>query len=189
VIGFLLERADRHETTVSTIEDSPQTAAWLSESEGEQERAGHLAQPSSCGAQAPDPSLDLDLAEPMDATPPGLGLPRSRRIKQGRDFARAKAQGQRLAHGCLVLNWVPLPAHAFSRVGVIASRRVGGAVIRNRARRLLREAFRLNQHSLLQPVEVILVARPSIVDKTLAAVTVDYVGALRRARLYRCVQP
>ena len=137
----------------------------------------------------------------MDATPPAVGsgpgpgsgsgsepgfkLPRSRRIKQGRDFARAKAQGQRLTQGCLVLNWVCLPAPALSRVGVITSRRVGEAVARSRARRLLREAFRLNQNSLAKPADIVLVARPSIVGKTLAEVGADLVAALRRARLYR----
>jgi ribonuclease P protein component len=129
----------------------------------------------------------------MDASPPaqgsgselGFGLPRSRRIKQGRDFARAKAQGQRLVLGCLILNWVDLPPHSPSRLGVITSRRVGEAVVRSRARRLLREAFRLNQHCLTKPVDIILVARPSIVGRTQANVQADFVAALRRARLYR----
>ena len=120
----------------------------------------------------------------MPASPPPRGLPRSRRIKQGRDFARAKAEGQRLTQGCLVLNWVALPARSASRLGVITSRRIGEAVARNRARRLLREAFRLNQQHLVHPVDIIVVARPTIVGKTLAAVMGDYVAALRRAKLY-----
>jgi len=121
----------------------------------------------------------------MDASSPVLGLPRTRRIKQGRDFARTKAQGERLAHGCLILNWLRLPPGAPSRVGVITSRRLGEAVCRSRARRLLREAFRLNQPSLAQPVDLVLVARPSIVGKSFADVAADYVSALRKARLYR----
>jgi ribonuclease P protein component len=120
----------------------------------------------------------------MDPSPP-LGLPRSRRIKQGRDFARAKAQGARLAHGCLILNWVPLPAGSPSRLGVITGRRIGHAVVRTRARRLLREAFRLHQPLLLRPVDLVLVARPSIAGKPFAEVAGDYLSALRRAKLYR----
>src|SRR5262245_37306577 len=116
---------------------------------------------------------------------PILGLPRARRIKQGRDFARAKAEGQRLTQGCLVLNWVALPAGSVSRLGVITSRRIGEAVARNRARRLLREAFRLNQQHLGRPVDLVLVARPAIVGKSFAAVAGDYLAALRRAKLCR----
>ena len=125
----------------------------------------------------------------MDATPTPFGLPRSRRIKQGRDFARAKAHGQRLTHGCLILNWLRLPPGRPSRLGVITSRRVGGAVARNRARRLMREAFRQSQHSLTQPVDLILVARPSIGRKNYATVQSDYLGALRRAKLYAAAAP
>jgi len=122
----------------------------------------------------------------MDASPlPALGLPRQRRIKQGRDFARARNEGRRLACGCLILNWIGLPASSNSRVGVITSRRIGNAVVRSRARRLLREAFRVNQTCLTQPVDVVLVARPSIVDKPYAEVTKDYLAALRRAGLHR----
>jgi ribonuclease P protein component len=121
----------------------------------------------------------------MDASPPVLGLPRSRRIKQGRDFARAKTEGRRLTQGCLILNWLALPAGASSRLGVITSRRIGEAVARTRARRLLREAFRLHQNRLIQPVDVVLVARPSIVGKAYAEVALDFLSALRKARLLR----
>jgi ribonuclease P protein component len=122
----------------------------------------------------------------MDASPlPALGLPRQRRIKQGRDFARARNEGRRLACGCLILNWVGLPARSASRLGVITGRRIGNAVVRSRARRLLREAFRVNQTSLTQPVDVVLVARPSIVDKPFKEVARDYLTALRRAGLHR----
>src|SRR5512141_2526780 len=92
-----------------------------------------------------------------------LGLPRERRLKQGRDFARVKTQGKRVVKGCLIANWLVLPAGTLSRLGVITSRRTGPAVVRNRARRLLRESFRLHQNELQQPVDLVLVARPTIV--------------------------
>ena len=126
----------------------------------------------------------------MDLMPPAaFGLPRSRRIRQARDFARAKLHGRRLVQGCLILNWLALPPGAGSRLGVITGRRVGQAVIRTRARRLLRESFRLQQQRLTQPVDLILVARPSIVGKPLESIMRDYVAALKKARLYRADEP
>lgn len=122
----------------------------------------------------------------MDASSPApLGLPRERRIKQGRDFARAKVQGRRLAQGCLILNWVDLPSSDRSRLGVITGRKIGHAVIRSRARRLLREAFRLNQRCLTKPVDLVLVARGSIVGKAFSEVESDFRLALKKARLIR----
>lgn len=72
-----------------------------------------------------------------------------------------------------------------SRLGVITSRRVGEAVVRSRARRHLREAFRLNQPQLAQAADVVLVARPSIAGKRFEGILDDYLTALKKARLYR----
>jgi ribonuclease P protein component len=121
----------------------------------------------------------------MAAERPWLGLPQSRRLQQARDFARVKQQGERLAAGCLIANWTMLPAGSASRVGVITSRKLGSAVARSRARRLLRETFRLHQHDLRQPVTLVLVARPSIVGNKLAEVERDFLSALRRAKLLK----
>lgn len=117
-----------------------------------------------------------------------LGLPRARHIKHGRDFQRTKAQGRRLAQGCLMFNWIPLATESPSRVGVIAARAVGGAVVRTRARRLLRECFRLNQHRLARPVDLVLVARASIANHGFHEVQNDFLTALRRAGLSRDAQ-
>ena len=118
-------------------------------------------------------------------TPQRLRLGRAARIKQGRDFARARQEGQRLAVGCLVANWRRLPAASASRLGVITGRKIGGAVVRNRARRLLREAFRLHQHDLAGPVDLVLVARPSVVGKGFVEVETDFLTTLRKAGLLK----
>jgi ribonuclease P protein component len=119
------------------------------------------------------------------ATPHPLQFCRAARLKQGRDFARVRRDGQRLVTGCLIANWRSLPADAFSRLGVITAGRIGSAVVRNRARRLLREAFRLHQYDLAAPVELVLVARQSIAGKGFAAVEKDFLTTLRRARLLK----
>ncbi len=117
--------------------------------------------------------------------PAPLTLPRERRIKQGRDFARLKSKGQRVVHGCLIVNWLELPPSRPSRVAVITTRKLGSAVVRSRCRRLLRECFRLHQHDLRQPSEVILVARASLTGKNFVDVEKDYLTALRQAKLLK----
>jgi ribonuclease P protein component len=112
-------------------------------------------------------------------------LGRSSRLQQSRDFARVRQQGERLVLGCLIANWNRLPAGAAPKLGVVSSKKIGGAVERNRARRLLRESFRLHQHELAQPVELILVARNSIADKDFAGVEKDFLAALQRAKLLK----
>jgi ribonuclease P protein component len=116
-------------------------------------------------------------------SPAALGFPRSRRIKQQGEFARARAQGRRLICGCLIANVLPRPGRLVARLGVVTGKKVGNAVARSRARRLLREAFRLHQHELAGPVDMVLVARPSIAGKKLAEVERDFLRVLRQARI------
>jgi len=118
-------------------------------------------------------------------SPDRLRLGRATRIKQGRDFARVRKDGQRLVHGCLIANWRRLSAGEPSRLGVVTSSRIGSAVTRNRARRLLRESFRLHQHDLAQSVDLVLVARASIVGRAFADVEKDYLATLRKAGLLK----
>ena len=117
--------------------------------------------------------------------PQRLRFDRAARIKQGRDFARVRQAGERLAVGCLIANWQRLPADSPSRLGVVTARRIGGAVVRNRARRLLRETFRVHQYDLAAPVDLVLVARPSIAGKRFADVERDFLTTLRKARILK----
>src|SRR5205085_11639554 len=126
-----------YETPVSAIENSPQTSARLPQPEFDEERPCYFEQPPTRGTQTPDASRNLI------HMPAPLRLRREQRVRQSRDFQRAKDRGQRLAVGCLALNWMEI-SDAIPRVGVITSRKIGPASVRTRARRLLREAFRLH---------------------------------------------
>ena len=117
------------------------------------------------------------------ATPKRLG--RSSRIEQSGEFARIRQQGQRVVVGCLIANWQRLPDGAKPKLGVVTSKKIGGAVQRNRARRLLRESFRQHQIELAQQVEIILIARNSIAGRAFAEVEKDYLTALKRAGLLK----
>lgn len=114
---------------------------------------------------------------------PRRTLGRTERLKKGRDFLRLKQTGRRTVSGCLIANWQELPPGTIARVGVVVSRKVGSAVHRSRARRLLREAFRLHRAELTRPLDLVLVARPSIARKALGDVERDFSTALRRVGL------
>jgi ribonuclease P protein component len=114
---------------------------------------------------------------------PTQRLPRASRLRQKRDFTRLKAQGRRLVCGSLILNWLAEEGRGRARLGVVTGRKVGSAVQRNRARRLLREVWRKHQSQFTAPLDMVLVARSSILGRKLVEVENDFRLALRRAGL------
>jgi ribonuclease P protein component len=74
-------------------------------------------------------------------------LPRRERIPLRGDFRRAYDTGQRAAGSLLVVFAVP-NGRGHHRLGITATRKVGSAVMRNRVRRRVREAFRRLKRAL-----------------------------------------
>ncbi len=100
-------------------------------------------------------------------------LPKRERLQRNDQFRRVYDSGRRVGGELAVLyvlEQVPTVPGANRALGVVTSRRIGGAVQRNRARRLLREAYRLNKHRLKPNLQMVIVARAAIRAKSLADV-------------------
>ena len=84
------------------------------------------------------------------------------RLSRAAEFQRVYRHGRSQANSCLVLYAFPNPSAGAPRVGLSVPRKVGGAVERNRVKRLLREAFKGAQGSLRAGYDVVVVARPAV---------------------------
>jgi len=91
------------------------------------------------------------------------------RLRRRRDFDRVFREGRAFRTPELVVRALPNDL-AHSRLGLSVSRKAGGAVRRNRMRRLLREAYRLNKHLLSVPCDIVVVPRPGWRDLSLSAI-------------------
>lgn len=85
------------------------------------------------------------------------------RLSRSADFERAYRRGQSAGNRYLVLYVFPREPGDHPRLGVSVSRRLGGAVVRNRVKRLLREAFR-TAPELPTGRDYVAVARPDAAD-------------------------
>ena len=170
------------EADISTFEYQTQAQARFPRTHGHQ---GRSKDPSRSPCPWPRPTHPRLTPFPAQMTASGqhARFPKSSRIQASADFRAIREQGKRLAKGCMLANWQSLPSGSPSRLGVITSRRIGKAHVRNRARRLMRESFRLHQHELLQPVELILVARRSIADRQFQSVERHFLSLLKKAGL------
>jgi ribonuclease P protein component len=83
------------------------------------------------------------------------------RLSRSAEFERVYRQGRSIANRHLVLYTFPNAAAIRPRLGLSVSRKVGGAVQRNRLKRLLREAFAQAEGELMRGHDVVVVARPS----------------------------
>jgi ribonuclease P protein component len=86
---------------------------------------------------------------------------RGGRLSRSAEFERVYRQGRSTANRHLILYAFPNAAAERPRLGLSVSRKVGGAVERNRVKRLLRESFAQAESGLAPGNDVVVVARPS----------------------------
>ncbi len=107
---------------------------------------------------------------------------RELRLRKTADFERVRRSGTSYAHPLMIL--IKLSNEMdHSRFGFSASRTVGNAVKRNRARRMLREAVRLQADAIAPGWDVVLLARKSLATEDFQKVRETLKQLLQRAAL------
>ena len=99
------------------------------------------------------------------------------RIRRRADFQRVYAEGARI-HSRFATLFVLANELGVGRLGIAATKKLGGAVVRNRAKRLIREVFRRNK--IASGFDVVVVPKRELLDASLTVLEADYRHILER---------
>ena len=104
---------------------------------------------------------------------------KARRLRCRAEFQRVFDSGRR-AHGRFVTIVAAPGLTGRSRLGIVASKKLGDAVRRNRAKRLIREIFRRSALSDGQGLDIVVIPRRELLDAGYDSLERDFHAALRR---------
>lgn len=105
---------------------------------------------------------------------------KSDRILKRDEFRRVYEQGRKL-HGRYFTAFILPGRNARPRIGITTTRKIGNAVERNRARRLLREAFRKNKWLVPAGVDIVVNVKRPLVEAAYRDLEGDFIAFLERA--------
>jgi ribonuclease P protein component len=117
------------------------------------------------------------------ASPDSFSFPKTRRLTRASEYERVKRDGVMRRGKLLMLNVAPMENSGQWRVGFVTSRRVGGAVVRNRIRRRLREIVRQYQRALRGGFWMVLVARRDAANASYQQLEHEWLRLARRASI------
>jgi len=107
-------------------------------------------------------------------------LASSQHLRSAADFDEVRRLGRRAETGPFTLR-LRLRTEGPRRLGIIASRKAGPSVERNRAKRVLRELFRRNADALPPSCDVVAIVRAGFVDFPFAEIRERYLKAVKQA--------
>jgi len=85
-------------------------------------------------------------------------FPKSHRIKKRRDYIELSKSGNRIQDRYFIVLYKKNQLLG-SRLGITVSKKVGGAVNRNRLKRIIREAYRLNRKHLTEHIDINIIVK------------------------------
>ncbi len=120
----------------------------------------------------------------MTGVRPTGRFPASQRVRKRPEFQRIQARGRRVVtpHFALLLLARDDEPGACARIGITASRKIGGSVARSRAKRLIREAFRATRELWEPDIDLVVVVRRPMGEMRMADVAGEWSDLAREIR-------
>jgi ribonuclease P protein component len=115
--------------------------------------------------------------------PRPLAFPKARRLTRTTEFDRVRREGEVVRGALLTLAVLRGQGETKIRAGVITSRKVGRAVVRNRLRRQIREMVRRHQHEVIDGVWLVTIGSARAARAPFADLEDEWLRLARRASI------
>lgn len=104
------------------------------------------------------------------------------RLKKNLEFKKVYKQGRSVANRIAVM-YILHNSTPHRKAGFSVSKKIGGAVQRNRLKRLFREVYRLNQACLINGIDLIFIARHAAKEASFQELTKAFHDLFKKARI------
>jgi ribonuclease P protein component len=112
-----------------------------------------------------------------------FSFPKNRRLTASSQFELVRKAGRTQRGKLMILGVLTDKTDHGLRAGFVTSARIGGAVMRNRVRRRLREIVRRHQHEIVDPVWIVTIARTDAARATYRQLEDEWLRLARRASI------
>lgn len=170
------------EAHVSAQSNQKKTQARLSQPDEHEGGSRSFEAPPSKGTHASHGLGGLEAGLTMIRS---ARFQRADRVVSARDYARVRRLGRRCASTNFAVSIAAREAgnESRTRLGLIVSRKVGNAVVRNRVKRAVREWFRTGGAQLAQDVDIVVIARRGAADSPASAIRLELSELVAKGQL------
>lgn len=105
------------------------------------------------------------------------------RVKSSKEFQKVLENGKSFANRELVIYYLDKPAQDHFRIGISVGKRLGNAVMRNKIKRYLREAFLQIEDTIHPEYDIIIIARNPTINLGVQQIKKSLIHLLSRQKL------
>lgn len=111
-----------------------------------------------------------------------------KRIRKRVEYLRIQKASKKIHSKYFILSYCFGTNPSVPRLGIVATKKIGNAVVRNRGKRLVRETFRRHQHLLSNKLEIVLILKQGIHQASQSEIDQEFLSTIKKIKSNHATQ-